>query len=262
MRLSRPLLLLATVTLSLTAAGCFGGTSGPGLGGREFLSVGVTEGGADRPLVPGTQIRLRFEDRRVSVQAGCNTMGADYEVRDGRLVADGGAMTEMGCDEPRHAQDDWLFGLIGSRPSIALSGNELALSTDRTTIAFLDREVAEPDLRLVGPVWVVESLIAGDAVSSVPEGVEATLQFGDDGRVGLFGGCNSGGATVAIDGDRIRFTDVVTTDIGCPGAAGQLEAAVLGVLGSEALTFRIDADRLDLAADGTGLQLRARAGSG
>ena len=72
------------------------------------------------------------------------------------------------------------------------SGDELVLEDGATVITLLDREVADPDLPLVGPVWTVTAIITGDAVSSVPEGVIATLVFTDDGLVMVNTGCNSG----------------------------------------------------------------------
>ena len=60
----------------------------------------------------------------------------------------------------------------------------------------LDREVAEPDLNIVGPTWTVESIIHGDAVSSVPAGAIATLVFKADGTIDVNAGCNRGGGHV------------------------------------------------------------------
>ena len=50
--------------------------------------------------------------------------------------------TEIGCDPPRHDQDEWLSGFLTSSPTVTLSGNELTLTKDTTTIELVDREVA------------------------------------------------------------------------------------------------------------------------
>ena len=252
--LTRMLLLSAAAVL---ATGCLPGSAATALDGREFLSVALTQDGAEQPLVDGTRIRLRFVDGNISVQAGCNTMGAGYEVRDGRLFADGGAMTEMGCDAPRHAQDDRLFAFIGSRPAIQLDAERLVLTDGTTAIAFVDREVAEPDSALIGTSWKVDAIVSGDAVASVPGEVHSTLMFTADGRVGIWTGCNEGGAAYAIEGDRIGFTEVVTTDRACQGPGAELEAAVLRVLSADGLTYGTVANRLDIAGPGIGLGLVA-----
>jgi heat shock protein HslJ len=251
-------LLAAVILPVLLLAGCSGAAVAP-LDGRTFLSTRVTDKGVDRPLVPGTTIRLTFnKDGQLGVNAGCNHMGGSYRIDGGVLRFEGGAMTEMGCDEPRSKQDDWVFGFIGSRPAVALAGNDLTLTAGDVVIRLVDREIAEPDLPLVGPVWTVSSIVAGDAVSSIPEGVVATLTFDSGGRVAVHTGCNQGGGSYAVDGNRIRFVEIVLTKMACDGARGTMEAAVLAVLGAEALTYGIEAGSLSLQAGPQGLVLAGR----
>jgi heat shock protein HslJ len=254
MSILRTLLAAAILPLILLAA-CSSATAAS-LEGRTFISTRVTQSGADRPLVPGTSIRFTFnKDGQLGVSAGCNHMGGTYRIDGGTLRFEGGAMTEMGCDEPRHAQDDWVFAFLGSKPASALAGNDLTLTAGDTVIRLLDREIAVPDLPLIGPTWTVNSILAGDAVSSIPDGVVATLVFGEDGRFELQTGCNSGGGTYAVEGARIQFPDIVTTKRGCDGASAQVETAVLAVLQADNLTFAIDAGSLTLQAGPQGLVL-------
>ena len=216
----------------------------------------MTEAGADRPLVDGTQIRLSFTDGQLGASAGCNTMGGAYRVEDGRLIVEGGGMTEMGCDEERHAQDDWLFGFIGSQPSLAQEGDKLTLTSGETVIALQDSEVAEPDLPLTGTTWTVDSIITGDAVSSVPNGATATLVFTDDGRLEVDNGCNSGGGTYEVTDGTLRVGELMTTLRACDAPAAQLESAVMSVLNAEEIEYAIDAGSLTLMAGDQGLGLR------
>lgn len=244
------------LTLIVMLAGC-AGASTDALVGRAFLSTAINEDGAPRPLVPGTQIRLTFGvDGAIGVNAGCNTMGGSYRVEGSSLRVDGGAMTEMACDGPRMAQDDRVFAFIGSGPTISLDGDELVLSSGGLVARFVDRGGAEPDLPLVGPTWRVDSIVAGDAVSSVPGGVVATLQFGADGRVQVATGCNRGGGSYRVDGDTIAFGTLALTEMACEGPSGAMEAAVLAVVGSGAVAYTIDASALTLDAGGPGLILR------
>ncbi len=249
-------LSIATI-LTVALAGCSGGAS-LALDGHTFLSTAVTEGGRPRELVPGTQIRLTFgPDGRLGASAGCNILGGTYRLEGDVLRLDGGAMTEMGCDDARHAQDDWLFAFLGTGPTLMLAGNDLVLAAGGVVVRLLDREVAEPDLRLVGPTWTVESIISGDAVASMPQGVVATLAFGADGRVRFTTGCNEGGATMVVDGGTLHFSAITLTKRACEGPADAMEAAILGVLGADVITYRIDAGSLTLEAQGRGLGLRA-----
>ncbi len=226
------------------------------LDGTEWLSLAVTEAGADRPLVDDTQIRLSFTDGQVGASAGCNTMGGAYTVEDGRLIVDGGGMTEMGCDEERHAQDDWLFGFLRSQPSLVQEGDKLTLTSGETVIALQDGEVAEPDLPLTGTTWTVDSIITGDAVSSVPNGATATLLFTDDGRLEVNNGCNSGGGIYDVTDGTLRVGELMTTLRACDAPAAQLESAVMSVLNAEEIEYAIDAGALTLMAGDQGLGLR------
>lgn len=226
-----------------------------GLDGRTFLSTSVTDDGADHPLVPGTQIRLTFNGNQLGASVGCNSMGGTFALNGDRLMFQGGGMTEMGCDPARHAQDDWLFGFIGSQPTIALDGNNLTLTSGGAVIQLIDSEIAEPNLPLTGTLWTVDSIISGDAVSSMPQGVTATIQIGADGSVDLQTGCNSGGGHVTVDGDQLHFSDLVTTKRGCAGAAGQVETMLLNLLRADPITFAIDAQTLTLQAGDLGIGL-------
>jgi heat shock protein HslJ len=183
-------------------------------------------------------------------------MGGEVRVDAGVLVLDGGAMTEMGCDAERHAQDAWLFDFLAGRPTVRLAGNELELQAGGTIIRLLDRELAEPDLEPTGTLWTVDSIIAGDAVSSVPAGVTATIRLLPGGDLALDTGCNTGSGRFAIDGATIRFTDIGLTKRACDGPAGAMEGAVLAVVGADAVTWSIDAHNLTLGAGPAGLILR------
>src|SRR5262245_48891397 len=103
--------------LLIALDGCQG-TAGLNLTGREFLSHANVEGVVAFDLVPGTPVRLGFTETNVTASAGCNTFGATYRLGGGQLLIDGGAMTEMGCDNARDTQDQWLFTFLGSKPAI------------------------------------------------------------------------------------------------------------------------------------------------
>ena len=185
-------------------------------------------------------------------------MGGEYRVDGGRLTVDSLAMTDMGCDADRMAQDQWLATFLGSKPVMRLSGSELVLEAGSTGIRLLDRTLAEPDKPLVGPTWTVTSLIDNEAVSSVPAGATATLVFGADGGLTVQTGCNDGHGTWKAVGGGIEVSALAMTKKACIGPGAQLEDAVVGVLGSGTVAASIRADMLTLRSDGKGLQLQAR----
>ncbi len=162
---------LVVVVFVLALGACSASQSDPGgpgepgqsldLTGRTFLSTRATQGGSDDPpLQPGTEIRLSFmDDGRIVASAGCNTMSGTYRLDGATLRVGNVGVTEMGCDPARHAQDEWLFGPLGSGPAVALAGDDLTLTAGDVVVTLTDREVAEPDLPLVGTTWTVASLI-------------------------------------------------------------------------------------------------------
>jgi heat shock protein HslJ len=248
--------LLAAVICGCSMLPGVGGA--PDVTGRTFLSTVVTVGGIVQPLVEGTELRISFTaDGMLTASAGCNTFAAIYRIDGGVLAISEGAMTEMGCAPALADQDAWLFAFLGAQPLISLDGDELTLEDDVTVIILLDREVADPDLPLVGPVWVVTGIVEGDAVSSIPDGVVATLVFTDDGLVMVNTGCNSGSgaAEIRTGTQTILFGEIALTRMACQAPASEMEAAVLRVLNADVVRYAIEASTLDLSIAGYGLQL-------
>ncbi len=243
-------------TPSPPSAGADNGSAPPGLDGHTFVSTRVLVDGRERALVPGTQLRLEFRAGRIGASAGCNQLGGEYRLEGDVLVVRNAAVTEMGCDPARHAQDEWLFGILGRGPVISFDDAELALMVDTTVIAMVEHQLVEPDLALVGTDWLLTSILSGDVVSSVPAGVVARLRFGNDGRVTVETGCNAGGGSYRLDGDRIVFGELALTKRACTGAAGEVEQAVLAVLGAGAVAYGIDGPTLRLVAGSAGLDFR------
>ncbi|MDX2378820.1 MAG: META domain-containing protein [Acidimicrobiia bacterium] len=220
------------------------------LDGREFLSTDVV----GHQLVDGSEIRLAFDDERLSANAGCNTMNGDYTIDGDVLRVEMMAMTEMGCEEALTDQDAFVSGFLTSGPTIALDGDELVLTSGEEMITFLDREVADPDRPLEGTTWMVESTVSEQAVSSVPGGIEATLVIdGDTANVDT--GCNSGTTTVEVTDTTLTFAPMATTLALCEFQ--DFEDAVMSTLSGE-VDYVIEADLLSLRRpDGSGLDLRA-----
>jgi heat shock protein HslJ len=120
----------------------------------------------------------------------------------------------------------------------------------------VDREVADPNRPLVATEWVVDGIVSGDAVSSIPSGVEATMRFTER-RVEGSSGCNSFGADVTIAQGAIQMGSITTTDVACAADAMAVEEAVYATLRG-AVAYEIEAASLRLTGpDGHGLMLRA-----
>jgi heat shock protein HslJ len=238
-----------------------GGSSADDLVGRTFVSTSVSVDGTDAPLVDGTQLEITFEAGDISVNAGCNTMFGGASLDDGTLTVDSLGQTEMGCEQPLMAQDTMVADFLSSSPTWTLDGDTLVLTgADGMVITLTDREVADPDRDLVGPLWTVESLVDSNAVSSIAA-EPGTLQFGDDGTVTVFDGCNNGSGSYTATDDTLTFGPIAMTQMAClEEMADEMQAAVGAVLASPEVTYSIEADQLSLRTpEGVGLDLRADA---
>jgi heat shock protein HslJ len=227
------------------------------LWGRTFLSTTATENGEPRPLVPGTQLRLTFQNGQVRAHAGCNHMTGPASLDGGRLGVGALTSTLMSCGDALDEQDRWLARFLSANPTWRLDGDDLILSTGDTEIRLTDQRIADPDRPLRDTRWVVDSIIDNQSLTSVPAGVEAYLMLRDGDRVEGFTGCNTFGGTAVERGGRITFSNIFSTRKACPGESGRLESAVLSVLDGE-VAAQLEADTLTLTRPyGRALRLHA-----
>jgi heat shock protein HslJ len=228
------------------------GSPTPSLDGRTFLSTAST----GFEIVPGTVIRLGFDDGNVSASAGCNQMGGAYTVVDGQLHVESLSMTEMACEQSLMDQDARLVELLTAEPLLSVEGDTVQLATDAVSVTLLDREVADPDRPLEGTRWVVDTIIDADAASSVPAGAVASITI-DGGRAAVEAGCNTGSASVDIGDGSMTFGPLVLTRMACDEAKMSLERAVVAAIDGQTVTVDIEAARLTLTAGQHGLGLVA-----
>lgn len=108
--------------------------------GRGFRSVSVREGDRPRELVEGTRIEVSFERRGdhdvVRWRAGCNTSGAEVRIEADRLRIRPGGGTDVGCEERRHRQDEWVSEFFQADPFWELEGDRLTLTSQDVVMEF------------------------------------------------------------------------------------------------------------------------------
>lgn len=264
MTLRRALTVLALTILAAlsgcgdeTGSGSVGGTVDEQPDGTTYVVTGVTEDDVPRPLVPGTEVRVGFDDGRLTVTAGCNTMSGTYTLDGTTLSVEPMSMTEMGCDPDRMAQDTWLAGLFAA-PVQLVTGPRPTLTSGSTVLALADRRTVSPDLSLVGTKWLLDSIGstgASGSVSSVPGGVVASATF-EDGQVLTFDGCNGGSAPLTVDGDRLVVGERVQTLVGCLDARAEVSEAFNAVLAGT-VRYSIEEQSLTLTKGDRTLGFRA-----
>jgi len=156
----------------------------------DYWSTAVTENGEPKALVEGTRLSFSFGDNEVWVSAGCNSMGGSFAMTDeGVLTVTDTMMTEMGCDGPRHAQDDFVSAFLASSPTLAMGENTITLSNDTVTIELLDRKVADPDRPIIGTEWEVTGFFDASVATSLATENKAWIRFVDQSTAHGFDGC-------------------------------------------------------------------------
>lgn len=253
----RQVAVLATLAL---AVGCGAETSnGDGdarsggrtpIEGRTLVVTKVTDAGRPHEVVPGSQIRLELRNGSLRLNAGCNHLSGDYEIVGDTITVGPIGGTEMGCPPELMAQDTWLAGLF-TEP-VTIGESPLTLTAGDVVLELADRETVSPDAPLTGVRWVLDSLVSGGSVSSVPQGVTAGLVIAEDGSVRLGTGCNRATGTVEINRDVITWRALAVTKKACADpAANSVERQVLGVLAGDT-TYRIDEQSLTITNRDTG----------
>ncbi|HYI60549.1 MAG TPA: META domain-containing protein [Acidimicrobiales bacterium] len=230
------------------------------LAGRTFVATEMTEDGAPRPLVEGTELRLAFAEDELRISAGCNSISRSYRFTgSGIELGDEAAATLIGCDPAREAQDEWITEVLSGSVEAEVDGDTLVLTSGATTLTLLDRETASPDVPLVGTTWTLDTVLEGTSAdgtaSSVP-GPTATLTLAADGTYVLDTGCNTGSGTVEVADGTLAFAAPELTRAACEGDTVTTEAAVVALLDGE-VAYEIEERRLTLTAGDRGLGFAA-----
>jgi heat shock protein HslJ len=240
--------------VALTACGLLAPPAAS-LDGEWILERG-THDGVDLALLADAPVSLRIEGTEIGGTAACNIYGGTLE-RDGDAVAFNAlSMTEMGCDEPRMALESaYIAALAGVRTAVR-DGDRLSLAGRDVELDFR-LSVPPADASLVGTRWVLDSLVIGDAVSSVID--MPTIEFGDDRVVTGDTGCRAFDGAYELDGTVLTIDDLVVEDVACAADLTAQDQHVMAVLGAE-MTVTIEGNRLSLSDGENGLAYRATDG--
>jgi heat shock protein HslJ len=273
--------LAATVLLLGTLVGCGDDASS---GGAEPLSSDST-GGSESPsesaspsvapavlattyvstevtgydLVADSQIRLTFEDGNLSVNAGCNTLFAPYELTEDSLVWTGTpASTMMACSDELTAQDQWLTELFTTGVGVAADGATLTLTSGDVTIV-LTRSPDGDLQELFGKTWSAVGTIADGTTSRIPSVVRTPrVVVGNNGLSRLDTGCNSGRITVTANDNSITFGHPAVTRRRCQEPENTIEQRVLSVVDGQSDHVIFDGSVLIVIKGDQGLVFEVR----
>ncbi len=184
--MTRRIAALAAIGLLLVLAACRGVGGGSGqtlsLDGTWQLVSGTHQDVAI-PLVTGREVTLVIDGDRVGGRV-CNLYSGTIAVSGSSVTLGSLAMTDMGCDEPLMTLETAYHAALAAVDTAGLNGDVLTLTGPRVELRF-SRVPPVADAALVGTTWQLDSLISGDAASSVAD-EPAILVFAQDGTLDRF----------------------------------------------------------------------------
>jgi heat shock protein HslJ len=238
-------------------AGCAVPGDGPATDLAEvpWELVSGTIDDAPVPLVAGFPITLTISGDAATGTAACNGYGATVTTSGGEITFSGLGATEMACspDDVMASEQQYLEAL----PRVeSWSGTEgdLTLIGDGVELIF---EALPPvaATELTGTVWVLESLVDADSVSSVG-GERATLElFSDNSMLGS-SGCRDLHGRYEVAGAEVTMPEMAAEGE-CPPDLQAQDDQVISVLG-DGFRASVDGQVLTLTTSG-GLGLVYRA---
>lgn len=187
---------------------------------------------------PNTQITAVFTpDGKVSGNAGCNTYNGSYQIDGNKIKVGPLATTRRACPQPVMDQEAAFLKAFQSSATWSIFNDILGMRTaeDAQSVNFLPMAATG----LANSNWKLTGVNTGTGVESIPTGVEATAQFGADGRMTGSTGCNNYNIPFEVDGANIKFGVGMTTMKACEGPAMQVEQNVLKAVQSTT-TWSID----------------------
>ncbi|QWB24630.1 MULTISPECIES: META domain-containing protein [Streptomyces] len=99
---------------------------------------------------------------------------------------------------------------------------------------------------MTGMRWSVDSVTADGKTQKAPTGAHVTI---DKGRAEGSFGCNNFGADATVDGDRVRLSKTMATEMACEDKPMAFEEALARTLSDQEFKAKVDGDRLTLTTD-------------
>jgi heat shock protein HslJ len=248
--------------IGVIVAGCSVGSASPpapSAGGMVDatgdwqLASGVVDG-APFPIVADAPITFAVTGTQVGGRSACNHYGGEIVFENGQVKLRSTGMTQMACPDPIMAAEAAFHAALARITGATRDGDRLVLSGPGVELTF-DRLPPVPVAEMVGTDWVLESLVLGDAVSSVA-GERATLRLDAGGTFKGSTGCRTFSGKWVLANGGVTPTDLGMDQTECPAALADQDSQVVGVL--EGFRAAVDGQQLTLTGErGQGLIYRA-----
>jgi heat shock protein HslJ len=246
----RRISLITLMALLITA--CTVSTSS--LEGTWQLETGMFDG-LPIPMVASHPITMTLGGDQITGTAACNGYGGTYQVSGGLFSITEFSITEMAClpAEVMTSERTYMSALFNVEAAETIDG-KLVMSGSRTEMVFAELQPV-PTAELTRTVWVLDSLIQGDTVSSV-SGERATLELFTDGSFIGSTGCRTIVGSYVTSGAEVQFTNFAANGE-CPAELASQDSRVISAL-EGGFRVEIESDRMTTwVAGNEGLIYRA-----
>lgn len=179
-------------------------------------------------------------DGQVAGSGGCNQFSAPYQTDGDKLTVGLMSSTLMLCEGAVGAQETAFFnGLGGASSWLITAAGDLEINGSAKIVASQGVAASAPTpsqgAALGGTAWnLVEMGGTADFARILP-----TIDFGADGTVSGFAGCNTFSGSFTTEGTTLTMSPLATTKIGCERPASAVEAEYLNAL-SGVTSWEID----------------------
>lgn len=199
-----------------------------------------------KPVLANTTVTLTFEAEKMGGSDGCNRYGGTYLVNGDKLKFDKNIVkTLMACQQDILKQGDDFTTALTQTAAFRNDGKTLTLldGFGKTLATFTVQST-----QLGGTQWVVTGYNNGkQAVVSVLNGTQLTLEMGEDGKLSGSAGCNRFTGAYEVTGSALKVGQLGVTRMFCGEPAGRMEqeTAFLAAL-QGATNYRMEGGKLEL----------------
>jgi heat shock protein HslJ len=241
--------VLAPAVVLLLASACgdddsSGDNDASDLARTSWTLASATIDGDDTPAVGTATLDFGADGESLTGSTGCNQFAGTYTQDGDALTLNLGPVTLAACtDAALTAQETAILAHLPEVASFS-SGEQLALedSSGDTLLSYVAGMST-----IEGTSWTATGVNNGTGgVESSAATESITAEFGSDGALSGFAGCNTYNATYELSDDGgIAITAVSSTRMACEDALMTLEGQYLTAL-EKAATYTLSGDTLTL----------------
>jgi len=234
--------------LALILAACGSDSAGQAahLDGDWLLIEGSLDGAAlTQP--PDHRVTMNVEGSQIDGRAACNSYGGAVRTEGGSFSIDELAWTAMACQPDVMALESEFLEALGRADSWTRADTEAILTGTGTELVFRIVDPV-PDAALIGPTWVLATMLEGDVARSIEADADpALLRFEDETFSGSTG-CRTLSGDYVISGDVVQLTSFGAEGDCSPSLTDQ-DSRIISVL-EAGFTATIDGVSLTLRGPG------------